>query len=65
MTNIGILDLLNQAPYGAYAVDMSQTILFWNPSAERILGFKANQMIGRRCYEVLRNLPEEGSRLRQ
>ena len=60
-TTIGILDLLNQAPYGAYAVDMSQTILSWNPSAERILGFKADQVIGRRCYEVLRNLPEEGS----
>ena len=53
--------LLSKAPYGVYAVDMSQTILFWNRSAERILGFKANQIIGRRCYEVLRNLPEEGS----
>ena len=61
MTTIGILDLLNQAPYGAYAVDMSQTILFWNPSAERILGHKAENLIGRRCYEILRNLPEEGS----
>ena len=23
--------LLSKAPYGVYAVDMSQTILFWNP----------------------------------
>ena len=61
MTTIGILDVLNQAPYGAYAVDMSQTILFWNPSAERILGHKAKDVIGRRCYEALQNLPEEGA----
>ena len=57
----GILDLLSAAPYGVYAVDISQTIVLWNRSAEQILGHKASQVIGRRCYEVLQNLPREGS----
>ena len=60
-TTEGILDLLSAAPYGVYAVDVSQTIVFWNRSAEQILGHKASQVIGRRCYEVLQNLPSEGS----
>ena len=60
-TTEGILDLLSAAPYGVYAVDISQTIVFWNRSAEQILGHKASQVIGRRCYEVLQNLPSEGS----
>ena len=61
MTTNGILDMLNRAPYGAYAVDMSQVIVFWNRSAERIVGFKADDAIGRRCYEVLQSLPEQGT----
>ena len=61
MTTNSILDILHQAPYGAYAVDMTQTIVFWSRNAERILGHKAEQVIGRLCYEVLQNLPGEGS----
>ena len=47
--------------YRMPTVHNAKYILFWNPSAERILGHKAENMIGRRCYEILRNLPEEGS----
>ena len=53
--------LLSKAPYGVYAVDMSQTILFWNRSAERILGHTADEAVGLRCYEVLQSLPESGT----
>ena len=35
------LNLLNQATYGAYAVDRNRIITFWNRSAERILGHRA------------------------
>ncbi len=53
--------LLSKAPYGVYAVDMSQTILFWNRSAEWILGHTAEEAVGLRCYEVLQSLPESGT----
>lgn len=56
-----MLDLMNEAPYGVYAVDMDQKIEFWNHSAERILGYKRSAVIGLRCYEVCASLPEEGS----
>lgn len=44
---------LNAAGCGACAVDMRQTIVFWNTSAERILGYPAEQVIGRPCFHVL------------
>ena len=56
-----IFDPLSLAPYGAYAVDMSQTIVFWNHSAERLLGHKSDAAIGQKCYEVCQSLPEGGS----
>ena len=33
-----LFSLLEFAAFGAYAVSVDQTILFWNPEAERILG---------------------------
>lgn len=38
---------------GAYALSIDQTILYWNGSAQRILGHKVEQVIGRRCYEIV------------
>lgn len=52
---------LDGAPYGAYAMNMDRTILFWNRSAERITGYEAGQVVGRQCYEALYGLPEQPS----
>ena len=49
------LSLLGDSPHAAYAVDLDQTVRFWNRSAERITGHKAENVIGRHCYEVLQN----------
>ena len=56
-----IFGLLSLAPYGVYAVDLSQSIVFWNRSAERILGHKSATVIGLKCYEVCQSLPHDGS----
>ena len=48
-----LFSLLEFAAYGAYAVSVDQTILYWNPAAERILGHQASDVIGRRCYDVV------------
>ena len=48
-----IFSLLEFAAFGAYAVSVDQTILYWNPEAERILGHRASDVIGRRCYDVV------------
>lgn len=57
---MNILERLRDAPYGAYAIDLSQTIMFWNVEAERILDHEADSVIGRKCYEVVQSLPANG-----
>ncbi len=58
---MSISDRLETAPYGAYAVGLTQTIVFWNPQAERILGYEVHQVLGRKCYEVLQGLTIDGN----
>ena len=35
--------------------------MFWNHSAERLLGHKSDAAIGQKCYEVCQSLPQDGS----
>ena len=53
-----MLDLM-MAPYGVYAVDMNQTIVFWNHSAERILGYTRDEVLDRHCNKLCAGSPEE------
>ena len=57
---MGLFDRLDTAPYGAYAVDLNQTVVFWNSKAEQILGYEAGNVVGRKCYEVVRGLALDG-----
>lgn len=56
-----ILDRLKGAPYGAYGIDLNQTIVFWNAQAEEILGYKARHVLGRKCYEAVQVLSLDGT----
>jgi PAS domain S-box-containing protein len=47
-----MLEILAGSVDGVYAVDMRQKIVFWNKSAERILGYEAEEMLSRYCYDV-------------
>ena len=53
MTAEAIFEALQDADIGAYAVTLDQRIVFWNRSAEQILGHTSDEVLGRRCYEVL------------
>ena len=55
-----LFDRLESAPYGAYAIDMDQNIVFWNPQAEMILGHRAQDALGRKCYEVAQGVRNDG-----
>jgi diguanylate cyclase (GGDEF)-like protein/PAS domain S-box-containing protein len=49
---------------GVYVMDRSRRITFWNRSAERISGYSASEVTGRRCSEnVLTHVGEDGCRL--
>ncbi len=47
---------LNTIPSGLFLVDMNLHILYWNPAAERITGYTAEEVIGKHC-SVLKGVP--------
>ena len=49
-----ILDLLASGEPPAFATDQGDRIVFWNRGAERALGLPASQVLGRRCFEIMR-----------
>jgi PAS domain S-box-containing protein len=51
--------MLAGAHDGAYAVDMNQSIIFWNHAAEGILGFTAQEALGKRCCHVFKGVSED------
>lgn len=38
---------------GAFVVDRDQRIVWWSPSAERILGHRSGDVTGKPCYELV------------
>ena len=51
---------------GAYFVDQNRRILFWNASAERITGYKKEEIVGKDCPSSgLNHIDEEGRPLCQ
>ena len=48
-----LFEWLGRAPLGAFALSMDQTIVLWNARAGEILGYPADLVVGRKCYEVL------------
>lgn len=56
-----VLEAMNESPYGVYAVDVDQRIIHWNPAAERILGYKSEDVAGLRCYEVCASVLQNGT----
>ncbi|PON13657.1 hypothetical protein C2W62_33200 [Candidatus Entotheonella serta] len=52
-----ILAVLSQTADGVYAVDREQRIVFWNAAAERLLGYPADEVMGRPCHEIFHGEP--------
>lgn len=46
-------DVIFDTAEGVLAVDREQKIVLWNEGAERLLGFKAGEVLGRYCYDVI------------
>ncbi len=45
---------------GVLAIDRQQRIVRWNRAAERLLGFKAEEMLGRRCHDMIAGCDDLG-----
>mgnify|MGYP000206356874 FL=1 len=50
--------------HGVYFLDKDKKIIYWNQTAERITGYKAEEMIGKSCSDgFLMHIKEEGKNL--
>lgn len=59
-----MIQILEDISDGAYIVDNQRNILYWNTSAERITGFKKDEVIGRSCKDnILNHVDEKGNLL--
>lgn len=56
------LDVYARTADGLYAVDSRQHIVYWGPSAQQMLGWKADEVMGQRCYDVISGGDYEGQR---
>jgi diguanylate cyclase (GGDEF)-like protein/PAS domain S-box-containing protein len=54
-------DLLDKLYDGVYFVNRSRMITYWNEGAERITGYRSDEVIGRHCWDnILRHVNEQG-----
>ena len=57
-------ELLDNLYDGVYLVDPHRKIVFWNKAAEKITGYKSEDVIGRKCYDnILAHVDEKGTPL--
>lgn len=49
-----MLVALDKAADGAYAIDETQRIVYWNGVAQKMLGYSAEEVMGRHCHEIVR-----------
>ena len=55
-----VLAVLSNTADGVYAVDQAQRIVFWNAAAERLLGYPADEVMGRPCHAIFEGEPRPG-----
>jgi PAS domain S-box-containing protein len=48
-----LLEGLSKAADGIFATDQEQRITLWNKATERLLGYRASEVLGRPCHEIL------------
>lgn len=53
-----LLTLLADSEDGIYGVDMEHRVVLWNDAAQRLLGWTADEVLGKRCFEVLQGQSE-------
>jgi len=56
INSITLEQTLGTIPSGLYVVDTEMRIIYWNPAAERILGFSAEEAVGQHC-SFLQGIP--------
>jgi PAS domain S-box-containing protein len=64
LNRLGVYGVLDALADGVYVTDTERRILFWNDAASRITGWKADEILGRTCYDnVLVHVDHDGHQL--
>ncbi len=56
------LDIVTSTAEATLATDGKGNVVAWNRAAERLLGHTARQVVGKRCYDLLRGTDPVGNR---
>lgn len=56
LSKLSLEGLLESLPVGMFLVDLQQRIVYWNPAAEKITGFTAEEAVGQHC-SFLKGVP--------
>ncbi|MDY6333454.1 MAG: PAS domain-containing protein, partial [Lachnospiraceae bacterium] len=43
---------LDEIPFGSYILQPDQTVLYWNQEAEHLLGYRSQEVVGKRCVDL-------------
>jgi len=55
-----VFGFLSNTPEAVCVVDAGQRIALWNSAASRLVGFGSTDVVGQRCFEVLKSRDESG-----
>ncbi len=59
--DINCKNLLDNLPFGVYSTDLERKIIYWNKAAEKISGFRAEEVIGSYCFDnILKHIDKKG-----
>lgn len=56
-----LLNAISHTADGVFAVDAGQRIILWNEAATGLLGFRSEEVLGKRCYEVFSSRVRNGN----
>lgn len=55
--------MLAQSADGAFVIDEDQRIVFWNQAAQELLGYKAEEVVGQPCYEIIMGCDDQSNEI--
>src|SRR5512146_1421424 len=55
------IDLLSKSGEAAFAIDASDRVVYWHKGCEELLGYEAQKVLGKLCFEVMAGRDEHGN----
>ena len=52
--SVDLLEQLSHTGDGVFAIDLQHRIILWNQAAESLLGYRAQDVLGKYCHQIIR-----------